>query len=68
VAAVAKTMAEHTEFLEDVKHHLEQAQASQKRAYDKSHQPVSYVVGDWVLLRLRQRPMASLAIATKGKL
>ena len=68
MAAVAKTMAERAEFLEDIKHRLEQAQASQKRTYDKSHRPVSYAVGDWVLLRLRQRPMASLAIATKGKL
>jgi len=68
VAAVAKTMAERAAFLEDVKYRLEQAQATQKRVYDKSHRRVAYAVGDWVLLRLRQRPVASLAVAVKGKL
>jgi hypothetical protein len=36
--------------------------------YDKAHRDVSYKVGDWVLLRLRQRPVASLPLATSGKL
>jgi len=35
VAAVAKTMAERAEFLHDVRFRLEQAQAVQKRHYDK---------------------------------
>jgi hypothetical protein len=50
VAAVAQTMAEREEFLADVRHRLEQAQAIQKRYYDKAHRHISYAVGDWVLL------------------
>ena len=68
VAVVASTMAEHEAFLADVRCRLEQAQAVQKRHYDTSHRHVSYAVGDWVLLRLRQRPLASLSVAAKGKL
>jgi len=68
VAAVAKTMAERDAFLADVRHRLEQAQEIQKRYYDKAHRHVSYAVGDWVLLRLRQRPVASLSQAPKSKL
>jgi hypothetical protein len=68
VAAVAKTMAEREAFLEDVHHRLKQAQAVQKGFYDTKHQAVSYNVGDWVLLRLRNRPVASLSLAPKGKL
>jgi hypothetical protein len=68
VVVVAKTMAEHEEFLAEVHDRLEQAQAVQKRNYDKSHRPVTYAVGDWVLPRLRNRPIASLSQAPKGKL
>ena len=46
VAAVAKTMAEHEEFLQDVRFRLVQAQAVQKRHYDKQHRAVAYAVGD----------------------
>jgi hypothetical protein len=56
VAAVARDMEEREAFLADVRHRLEQAQATQKRHYDKQHRSVSYQVGDWALLRLRQRP------------
>jgi hypothetical protein len=42
VVAVAKTMAEHEEFLEDIRYRLEQAQAVQKRDYDKAHRQVAY--------------------------
>jgi hypothetical protein len=68
VAAVAKTMEEWDEFLADVRFRLEQAQAVQKLHYDKNHRQVSCVVGDWVLLCLRHRPVASLSPAVKGKL
>jgi len=68
VAAVATTMAEREAFLDDVRFRLEQAQAVQKHHYDKAHRHVSYAVGDWVLLRLRQRPMMSMSVAAKGKL
>jgi len=40
----------------------------QKAHYDKAHRAVSYVVGDWVWLRLRHRAAASLPSVTKGKL
>jgi hypothetical protein len=68
VAAVAKTMAEREAFLEDVRHRLEQAQSIQKRFYDNKHRAVTYAVGDWVLLRLRNRPVASMSLAPKGKM
>jgi hypothetical protein len=68
VAAVAKTMEEREEFLVDVRYRLEQAQAVQKLHYDKHHRQVSYEVGDWVLLRLRHHPVASLSPAVQGKL
>jgi len=61
-------MEEREQFLADVRHRLEQAQAVQKRYYDKAHRAVSYAVGDWVLLRLRHRPVASLSQAPKSKL
>ena len=60
VPAVAKTMAEREEFLADVHARLEHAQATQKLFYDRHHRPVSYQVGDWALLRLRQRSASSL--------
>ena len=68
MAAVARSMADREEFLADVRYRLEQAQAIHKKHYDKLHRPVSYTVGDWVLLRLRHRAPASLPQVTKGKL
>jgi hypothetical protein len=40
----------------------------QKRHYDRAHRSVTYQVGDWVLLRLRQRAATSLPQASSGKL
>ena len=68
VAAVAKSMEEREEFLADVRYRLEQAQATQKLHYDKLHRHVEYKVGDWALLRLRQRAASSLPQAVSGKL
>jgi hypothetical protein len=65
---VAHTLEERTKFLEDIRHRLEQAQAMQKRHYDRLHREVTYQAGDWVLLRLRQRPTASMPQAAAGKL
>jgi len=42
VAAVAKSMEERDEFLVDIRYRLEQAQAVQKKHYDKLHRHVSY--------------------------
>jgi hypothetical protein len=68
VPAVAQEMEERAAFLDDVRYRLHQAQESQKRAYDQHHRQVIYNVGDWALLRLRQRPSASLPRSTTGKL
>jgi hypothetical protein len=54
VAAVAQDMEARDDFLADVRYRLEQAQATQKLHYDRQHRQVSYLVGDWALLRLRQ--------------
>jgi hypothetical protein len=68
VAAVAQDMEAHEAFLADVRYRLEQAQASQKLHYDRQHRQVSYQVGDWALLRLRQCATSSLPRTTTGKL
>jgi hypothetical protein len=68
VAVVARDMEEREAFLTDVRYRLEQAQAVQKLHYDKHHRPVSYEVGDWALLRLRQHAPTSLSQPTMGKL
>jgi hypothetical protein len=68
VAAVAQEMEYRAAFLDDIRVRLEQAQAVQKRAYDKHHRPVVFQVGDWALLRLRQRAAASLPRTVSGKL
>ena len=68
VPAVAKTMEERATFLADIRYRLEQAQAYQKRFYDRAHREVTYQVGDWALLRLRQRTASSLPQAVGGKL
>jgi hypothetical protein len=68
VATVAQDMEAREAFLADVRYRLEQAQASQKLHYDRQHRQVSYQVGDWALLRLRQRAASSLPRTTTGKL
>jgi hypothetical protein len=68
VAAVAREMEDRDAFLDDVRYYLEQAQAVQKRHYDRQHQPVSYQVGDWAFLHLRQRATISLPRSATGKL
>ncbi|WVZ89126.1 LOW QUALITY PROTEIN: hypothetical protein U9M48_035574 [Paspalum notatum var. saurae] len=47
VQAVARSMAERDELLEDARARLSQAQEVAKRAYDRSHRDVSFAVGDW---------------------
>jgi hypothetical protein len=68
VAAVADEMEARDAFLADVRYRLEQAQAVQKLQYDKGHREVSFEVGDWAFLRLRQRLATSLPRTTTGKL
>jgi hypothetical protein len=61
-------MEERAAFLDDVRYRLHQAQECQRRAYDQHHRRVIYQVGDWALLRLRQRPSATLPRSAAGKL
>jgi len=68
VATVAKNMEERDAFLADVRYRLEQAQQVHNHHYDKLHRSVSYQVGDWALLRLRQRGASSLSLSNSGKL
>lgn len=53
-------------FLADAHFHRERRSASAH--YDRHHRQVAYQVGDWALLRLRQRTMSSLPQAASGKL
>jgi hypothetical protein len=68
VAVVAQEMEDRAAFLDDIRFRLEQAQVVQKRVYDQHHRQVAFQVGDWALLRLRQRATASLPRAVHGKL
>jgi transposase InsO family protein len=68
VVAVAQTLAERDEFLQDVRLRLEQAQQVAKLQYDGHHRAVTFSVGDWVWLRLHHRPHGSLAPSSSGKL
>jgi hypothetical protein len=68
VAAVAQDMEDREAFLADVRCRLEQTQVSQKLHYDRQHRQVSYQVGNWTLLRLRQRAASSLPRMTMGNL
>jgi hypothetical protein len=68
VAAIALDMEARVSFLADVRYRLHQAQEVQKRHYDRLHRQVTYQVGEWVLLRLRQHQAASLPRTTTGKL
>jgi hypothetical protein len=68
VAMVAQEMEECAAFLDDIRYSLEQAQAVQKHVYDQHHRPVSFQVGDWALLHLRQRAAASIPRSATGKL
>jgi hypothetical protein len=65
---VRMRLEECAAFLDDIRYRLEQAQAVQKRVYDQHHRPMAFQVGDWALLRLRQRAAASLPCSTIGKL
>ncbi|KAK3124678.1 hypothetical protein QOZ80_7BG0590520 [Eleusine coracana subsp. coracana] len=68
VAAVARTLADQDEFLQDVKARLEQAQHRAKCYYDRGHRDVQFEVGDWVWLRLRHRFPTGVPDASQGKL
>jgi hypothetical protein len=68
VPPVAKSMEERTKFLANIRYRLEQAQVYQKRHYNRVHRKVTYMVGDWALLRLCQHVASSLPQVVGDKL
>jgi hypothetical protein len=68
VPAVAQQLAEHDEFLAEIRDRLEQAQQHYKSYYNKKHRALQFSVRDWVWLRLLNRLVASLDITGCGKL
>jgi hypothetical protein len=68
VVAVAQTLAELDEFMQDVRLRLEQAQQLAKQQYDRGHRAITFAVGGWVWLRPHHRPHGSLTSSPSGKL
>ena len=66
--AVEQQMLERDEFLAEVRDRLEQAQQYSKQQYDKKHRELSFEVGQWVWLRLLNRPLSSLNVHNRSKL
>jgi hypothetical protein len=61
-------LQDRDEFIADVRERLLQAQAYAKKYYDAHHRPLEFAVGDWVWLRILQRPAQSLLVGSRGKL
>ena len=55
-------------FLNDVRDRLQQAQKYAKKHYDANHRLLEFAVGDWVWLRVLNRPNQSLLPTSKTKL
>jgi hypothetical protein len=51
-----------------VREWLEQSQQQHKAFYDRKHQQLDFVVGEWAWLCLLHRPIASLNVKGHGKL
>lgn len=68
VVAVAQSLAEQDEFLQDVRLRLEQAQQLARQQYDRGHRPLELQVGDWVWLRMHQHPHGPLPSQQGSKL
>lgn len=66
--AVDVLLQDRDEFLADVRERLLQAQAYAKKYYDANHRSVQFAVGDWVWLRILQRPAQSLVVSCRSKL
>jgi hypothetical protein len=66
--AVGQMLRERDKFLHDARERLLQAQEQMKLFYNAKHTDVAFSVGDWVWVKLLQRPVASLPLQTKGKL
>jgi hypothetical protein len=68
VSTVDQQLAACDEFVVEIHDCLEQAHQLYKAAYDKNHHDLTFMVGDWVWLRLLHRPIASLSTHGHGKL
>jgi hypothetical protein len=66
--AVHHQLQDRDEFLQEIRERLEQAQAHYKFQYDRNHQELEFAVGEWAWLRLLHCPIASLQVASRGKL
>jgi hypothetical protein len=65
---VHQPLAERDEFQQEIRDRLEQSQQYFNSFYDKKHREMTYAIGDWVWLRLINRPVASLDIKGHNKL
>uniref|UniRef100_A0A0A8Z8Y1 Tf2-1-like SH3-like domain-containing protein n=1 Tax=Arundo donax TaxID=35708 RepID=A0A0A8Z8Y1_ARUDO len=59
---------ERDEFLAEIRDRLEHAQQYAKGQHDRKHREVSFVVGQWVWVRLLHWPLASLDVKGRSKL
>lgn len=66
-STVDTMMKDRDIFLHDVRDRLLQAQQYAKKHYDANHRPLDFVVGDWVWLRVLNRPTQSLLSRSKNK-
>jgi hypothetical protein len=67
VVVVERQLRDRDEFMFVIKE-LVQSQQVMKRAHDKQHHDVEYVVGDWVWLRLSHQPTTSVRQAGAARL
>jgi hypothetical protein len=65
---VDNMLADREEFLSEVRTRLEQAQAYARQHYNKHHRDLEFTEGDWVWLRLLNRPSHSLLDKPHNKL
>jgi hypothetical protein len=66
--AIDQLLQERDAFLQDARERLLQAQEQAKLFYDAKHSDAAFSVGDWVWVKLLQRPVSSMHTQTKGKL
>jgi transposase InsO family protein len=66
--AVDAMLTDRDTFISEVRTKLLQAQEYARRYYDAGHRPREFAVGNWVWLRMLNRPAQSLAPGARGKL
>jgi hypothetical protein len=68
IETVDVMLAERDEFLSEIKTRLTQAQEYARRHYDAHHRDLEFTPGDWVWLRMLNRPTHSLVPGPHTKL